>query len=175
MSDYCKIKCIRCRITDKNFSEYGIDDEDTYELVSRIIEKYPNETYIEKIGAAPTEGAYIDLVLDTNFPADCGDYGYCKPLTHAELELYYPLFKKILNVEPWELCNVEYCWYNCCEAPDYYETYETEFKLNECQLTGEETDLLLEYFKGYKGDSEIKKSILNKLKLQKELSSIKPN
>jgi hypothetical protein len=22
---------------------------------------------------------------------------------------------------------VEYCWYNCCEAPDYYDITEDEF------------------------------------------------
>ena len=70
---------------------------------------------------APTSESFLDYVLESEWDAD-GEYGITRALTDREKEKYRPKFAQIdpdINMDFVRL--VEFCWYNCCEAPDYYD------------------------------------------------------
>jgi hypothetical protein len=106
-----------------------------------IAQKYPNEDHeddfswylesvfpdifdyrtVNKFQIAPTEESYIDYVLEYELDAD-GEYGKTRALYESEKVKYMPAFQKIdpnINMDFVRL--VEFCWYNGCEAPDYYD------------------------------------------------------
>lgn len=76
---------------------------------------------------APTEENYIDYVLEYEYDAD-GEYGKTRALYDNEKKKYLPIFQQIdpdVNIDNVRL--VEFCWYNCCEAPDYYDDINDPF------------------------------------------------
>lgn len=76
---------------------------------------------------APTEESYIDYVLEYEYDAD-GEYGKTRALSDNEKAKYLPIFQQIdpdVNMDNVRL--VEFCWYNCCEAPDYYDDINDPF------------------------------------------------
>ena len=80
--------------------------------------------------ASPTRTFFIDYVLDRNDDVPDGDWGKTRALTENEQSKYLPVFLKIdpyINMRNVRL--VEYSWYNCSEAPDYYNetTYHDSF------------------------------------------------
>ena len=112
-----------------------------------IAQKYPNENheddfswYLEsalsdvfdygtvgKFQIAPTEENFVDYVLEYEWDAD-GEYGKTRALTENEKAKYLPTFQKIdpdINMDFVRL--VEFCWYNGCEAPDYYDDEHDSF------------------------------------------------
>lgn len=112
-----------------------------------IAEKYPNEDweddfswYLEKalpdvfdyrtIGKfqiAPTYENYFDYVLDYEYDAD-GEYGKTRTLYESEKAKYLPIFQKIdPNIDMNYVRLVEFCWYNGCEAPSYYDDENDSF------------------------------------------------
>jgi hypothetical protein len=119
MSDYCRQKVLRvpCEF-------YGIK--------KRLLEEKHEELFgygdIGKFQCAPTETDYIDYVLDYEYGEDCGEYGKQRPLYDSEKEKYAPIFRQIIpNIDMRHVRLVEYCWYNCCEAPDYYDDIDDPF------------------------------------------------
>ena len=116
-------------------------------IKSIIAQKYPNENheddfswYLEsalpdvfdyatvgKFQIAPTKENYIDYVIEKEWDAD-GEYGKTRALYESEKSKYLPMFQKIdpdINMDFVRL--VEFCWYNCCEAPDYYDDKNDSF------------------------------------------------
>ena len=76
---------------------------------------------------APTEERFIDYVLEYEWDAS-GEYGKTRALTEKEKEKYRHEFQKIdPNVNMYFVRLVEFCWYNCCEAPDYYDDEKDSF------------------------------------------------
>lgn len=79
---------------------------------------------------SPTETFFIDYVIDRDSDAYDGDWGKSRKLSEREQIKYLPEF---LKIDPYVNMNdvrlVEYCWYNCSEAPDYYDetTYHDSF------------------------------------------------
>jgi hypothetical protein len=70
---------------------------------------------------------YIDYVESTRRD-EVGEYGYVEKLNDEAKEKYKALFDKgefEYNVD--DLKRVRYCYYNSCEAPDYYDITEDEF------------------------------------------------
>lgn len=71
---------------------------------------------------------FIDLVLEREWGSE-GEWGKVRELYPAEKEKYLPIFQKVLpgldNLDNVRL--VEYCWYNCCEAPCYYDLKDDPF------------------------------------------------
>lgn len=80
---------------------------------------------------APTREFFIDYNLDYSKEAS-GDWGRSRPLRTSELTKYRRLFSNLLKgreISLKELALVEYCWYDCSEAPDYFDdaTYHDDF------------------------------------------------
>ena len=113
MSDYSRSKVIRCRIK----SEWNLD---VWDLESA----YPNKFKFPCLNAfevAPTEEPFIDYVLFHSYGEESGDFGFTRKLEIEEIEQYLPLFKEIIpNCTSDDLRYVDYCFYNCTEAPDYF-------------------------------------------------------
>lgn len=71
---------------------------------------------------------FVDFVLDYEYGCD-GEYGKVRELYPAEKAKYLPIFQKLFpeldNLDDVRL--VEFCWYNGCEAPDYYDLKDDPF------------------------------------------------
>ena len=115
-------------------------------IVRKLEEKYPDDVmddlgcYLEnvlpdlfgygdknKFQMSPTREPFIDYVLEYEYDCD-GDYGKVRDLYDSEKEKFRPVFQKIdpdINMDYVRL--VEFCWYNGCEAPDYYDPQEDPF------------------------------------------------
>ena len=127
MSEYVREKVLRIPIERLNisFTEEEMDD------LGWSIEKHFPDIFgyadIGKFQLAPTCEGFVDFVLDYEYGA-CGEYGKTRALTEREKEKYLPMFQKVdpeVNMEFVRL--VEFCWYNGCEAPDYYDETKDDF------------------------------------------------
>lgn len=122
MSDYCHRKVIRMKISEEEACKiFGVDDGWG---VSDLLEKTEFEI-------APTSDFFLDYVLSSRNDVE-GDWGRTRRLGNAEYVKYGSKFHKLLKgreVKPNELRLVEYCWYDCSEAPDYLDesTYHDDF------------------------------------------------
>ena len=137
MSTYVREKVLRIPVHKMNFAH----------IVRKIEEKYPDDDvmdditfYLEdvlpdlfgygdinKFQMAPTEEQFIDYVLDYEYDCD-GDYGKVRDLYDSEKSKFSPIFHQIdpdINMDFVKL--VEFCYYNGCEAPSYYDTTEDAF------------------------------------------------
>ena len=115
MSEYCHRKAVRLQI----------DEEVAYEVFNvndrwGVIEHLENTQF----EVAPTEQFFIDFNLPCSNEAE-GEWGKTRPLTDNEYKKYCVLFHDLINGEypilPYMLRLVEYCWYDCSEAPDYFD------------------------------------------------------
>lgn len=137
MSTYVREKVLRIPADKINFEN----------LVNELQKKYPDEDimddlscYLEegfpdlfdygtkcKFQMAPTTKPFIDYLIDYEY--DCeGEYGKVRELYDSEKEKFRPIFQKIdpnINMEFVRL--VEFCWYNGCEAEDYYDITDDPF------------------------------------------------
>ena len=81
---------------------------------------------------APTEKFFIDYNLPCNNEAE-GDWGKVRTLSETEYGKYEKLFNELFGYQlrcyPTDFRLVEYCWYDCSEAPDYFDesTYHDDF------------------------------------------------
>ena len=120
MSTYVRVKALRIPLEKLHWD--FVDELDDWEY--DLKEKFPGlfEYGTEgKFQLAPTESAFVDFVLEREWDAD-GEYGKTRSLTEREKAKYLPEFQKIApNVNMDDVRLVEFCWYNCCEAPDYYD------------------------------------------------------
>lgn len=112
-----------------------------------IAKKYPNENHeddfswylefalpdvfdygtIGKFQIAPTTERFFDYVLDYEYDA-YGEYGRTRALYDSEKGKYLPVFQQIdPNIDMNYVRLVEFCWYNCSEAPDYYDDMHDSF------------------------------------------------
>ena len=137
MSTYVREKVLR-------IPRYKIDFA---KIVHKLEEKYPEddvmddlEFYLEdvlpdlfdyrtknKFQMSPTREPFIDYVLEYEWDCD-GEYGKVRELYDSEKEKFRPIFQKLdpeVNMDFVHL--VEYCWYNCSEAPGYYDLKEDLF------------------------------------------------
>ena len=137
MSTYVREKVLRI----------PVERVDMSYIKSILTEKYPNEDhedvfsfYLEqalpdvfdyatvgKFQTSPTERPFFDYVLDYEYDAD-GEYGKTRALTENEKRKYLPVFQKIdpnINMDFVRL--VDFCWYNGCEADDYYDHMNDPF------------------------------------------------
>ena len=66
-------------------------------------------------------GDYIDWVYYSTYGEESGDFGFVRLLTQKELDVIKPYFDKLgVTYKDEDLRVINYCYYNCCEAPDYY-------------------------------------------------------
>lgn len=71
--------------------------------------------------AAPTVRPFIDYVLMERLSSK-ESYGKTRALTPGERKRYEPAFRRLFpDLDMEDVRYVEFCWYDGCEAPDYYE------------------------------------------------------
>lgn len=116
MSDYERNKVVRLKASLENLGVESLWD---------LEEKYQDLFGIGDVGkfeTAPTEEPFIDFILYHSYGDECGEWGRARRLTDKELEKYIPIFKQIYpTVTSENLRYVDYCFYNCSEAPDYFD------------------------------------------------------
>ena len=113
MSDYSKYKVLRYPISDEDRDR--IEDMSEYAGYKRI----KNCGYFETTGT--DSGIYLDYVLEHTYGDECGEYGKTRDLVESEKAGFKHLFEQFFSdIDMNKVRLVEYCWYNCCEPPDYY-------------------------------------------------------
>lgn len=123
MSDYRYMRVIRCKVDMNKIGVSSIWDlEDKFhDLFDMSLPRYFEKAPVE-------EENYLDYVLKPEVSYDGGDWGKSRYLTDNETAKYLPLFKQIYpDVEEKDLRAVEYCWYDCSEAPLYFNVVEEEW------------------------------------------------
>ena len=126
MSDYCKEKVLRVPLDKYGFT-FAIDFEQDLEKRDRL--KYLSYGGVNSFQIAPTKRLFLDLLLDYDYEVNCGEYGRTRALYDSEKLKYAIPFNSMLpgiNMDDVRL--VEFCWYNCTEAPDYYEENDEFYK-----------------------------------------------
>ena len=137
MSTYVREKVLRiprekmnfahiARKLEENYPEANIMDDLGFYLESTLPELFGYGD-VNKFQMSPTCEPYIDYVLDYEY--DCeGDYGKVRELYDSEKKKFRSTFEKLdpdINMDYVRL--VEFCWYNGCEAPDYYDIANDPF------------------------------------------------
>lgn len=123
MSDYRHMRVIRCKV---DMNKIGVSS--LWDLEDKFPELFDirKSNYFEK--SPVEEENYLDYVLKSEISYDGGDWGKVRYLTDNETAKYLPLFKQIYpDVEEKDLRAVEYCWYDCSEAPLYFNVVEEEW------------------------------------------------
>ena len=125
MSDYCKQKVLRVPLDKYNF--VCAEEYKDY-LKDRNMLEYLQYGEVDAFQIAPTERLFLDLVLEYNYGGECNEYGKTRALSDKEKFKYNTVFKTMLpNVNMNDVRLVEFCWYNCSEAPDYYDEENDDF------------------------------------------------
>lgn len=127
MSTYVREKVLRIPLEKLNlqFTEEEKDDL-SWSLEERFPDIFDYATE-GKFQLAPTSCDFVDFVLEKEWDAD-GEYGKTRSLSECEKAKYLPKFQQIdpdVNMDDVRL--VEFCWYNGCEAPDYYDETDDPF------------------------------------------------
>ena len=82
---------------------------------------------VGKFQFAPTESEFIDYVVDYEYDAQ-GEFGKVRELYQSEFNKAARLFAQIMpDAEFSAIRLVEFSWYNCSEAPDYYSQKKDKF------------------------------------------------
>lgn len=112
-------------------NKYGDDYKDDF--IWYLENEFPDVfdyATVGKFQTSPTERPFFDYVLEYEYDAD-GEYGKIRELTSNEKMKYLPVFQKIdpsINMIKMNWVHlVEFCWYNCCEAPSYYDDMDDPF------------------------------------------------
>lgn len=137
MSTYVKEKVLRVpvecvdithiqNILAEKFPGEDHEDDFPFYLEQAMPELFDYAT-VGKFQTSPTERPFFDYVLYYEYDAD-GEYGKTRALTENEKKKYLPTFQKLdpnINMDSVRL--VEFCWYNGCEADDYYDEEKDDF------------------------------------------------
>lgn len=129
MSDYHKMKVVRYKLTPDDLAHYQVPD--TYSMEDKFSEVFQrNEIHFEP--ALTDTPIYLDCILEEDDGE--GDYGKSRALYPEEKSkfgamlqtLFAEMDKQMGNVHQRlpDLRNlrlVEFCWYDCTEAPDYFD------------------------------------------------------
>lgn len=127
MSDYVRAKVIRYPLDD--FYE-KMKFEDMFELeefFKGIDGTFGNcsshlNTFTVKCTWNWESHYYLDYFLNYEYGSDMGDYGISYELTEEQKEKWEDRFGKYLkDIDKDKFRLVEYCYYNGCDCPDYYE------------------------------------------------------
>lgn len=138
MSTYVREKVLRIPF-EKLFKTCSISDwftSDDLDDMSWLLEKkFPNEFEYATVGKfqiSPAEDEFIDFVLEYEWDSFCGDFGKVRDLYNIEKENFLPVFQRLnpdFTLENMDNVKVvEFCWYNCCEAPNYYDVEDDFYK-----------------------------------------------
>lgn len=123
MSDYVHKKVVRLPFPKEIMDKYNVDDcyECETHLKDLLGELWSNSKKNSFHLECTNKGYYIDWVYYSTYGEESGDFGFVRMLTQKELDVIKPYFDKLgFNYKDEDLRLVNYCYYNCCEAPDYY-------------------------------------------------------
>lgn len=131
MSDYVRKKQVLYPVTKELLEKLNCDD--IYDLE----EKFPARSKFEAEGFIDYSGTknynqYLAYELDSDYGAESGEFGRSRFLKPSEQEKYKRLFSEVIPedlIDPTLFKYVDYCYYNCCEADDYYvkkDSFEEE-------------------------------------------------
>jgi hypothetical protein len=137
MSTYVREKVLRIPMDKIDFSfitaamkakfpNEELDDDFDFYLEETFPELFEYRTR-GKFQRAPTTEEFLDYVLDYEWDAE-GEYGKTRALSDTEKMKYLTVFQKVdLNINMDWVRLVEFCWYNCSEAPNYYDHMNDPF------------------------------------------------
>jgi len=124
MSTYVRYKEIMYPITEEDVKKVGYNNlEDYWDDFSWDFKE--NDNFEVQCPVAEVNGKYVSnyylcYVLKYVYDAD-GEFGRSRSLTPTEQEKYKEIFsKKLKDVDPSKFRLVDFCYYNGCDAPDYY-------------------------------------------------------
>jgi hypothetical protein len=123
MSDYVHNKVVRLPFPKEIISKCNADDVyDCETYLKELLGELWNCRKKNHFSLTCTDnGYYIDWVYYSTYGEESGDFGFVRLLTQKELNIIKPYFDKLGVVyKDEDLRVVNYCYYNCCEAPDYY-------------------------------------------------------
>ena len=131
MSDYERNKQVLYPVTKELLEK--LNCKDIYDLEEKFPagSKFEVEGFID-YGGTEDFNKYLAYELDSNYGVESGEFGRSRFLKPSEQEKYKKLFSEVI---PEDLIDtslfkyVDYCYYNCCEADDYYvkkDSFEEE-------------------------------------------------
>lgn len=120
MGEYCHRKAVRFKI-DEAIACRLLNVDDRWDIENLL--KAPFEI-------APTEEFFIDYNLPCSNDKE-GDWGKVRTLYWSEYNKYKKLFNELFSYQL-RCCStdfrvVEYCWYDCREAPSYFDETTDDF------------------------------------------------
>ena len=132
MSDYVRAKVIRYPL-DEFYKKMKFDDEyELEEFFKGIDETFGScsshlNTFTVECTWNGESHYYLDYFLNYEYGSDMGDYGISYELTEEQKEKWKDRFGKYLkDIDKNKFRLVEYCYYNGCDCPDYYEVTPKE-------------------------------------------------
>ncbi len=132
MSDYVRIKAIRCKLCNENdyFKDKDYKDTDDIAEILKINKEWeikPNELNIKSgLNFETNEYEYfIDFNLFKSYGEEGSDFSFARELTTAEQVKYLNKFIKVIpSIKSTDLRYVDYCYYNGVDEPAVYEVKE---------------------------------------------------
>lgn len=126
MSDYVRNKVLRAPFPETFLKKYNTDND--IAKVANFIAFNESPKLGKYFEISITTGSvYLDLVLDHSYGDECGEFGIVRELNKEQQDRYRLIFEQIIpDIDMSTVRYVDYCWYNCCEAPDYYEIEELD-------------------------------------------------
>lgn len=129
MSDYVHNKQVLYPITRELLNKIGVTDSS--EIKIHPLDNIEVEYFVDYAGDGEHR-EYLAFTLYSDYGVESGDFGRSRFLKPAEQEKYKKLFSEIIPedlIDPSLFKYVDYCYYNCCEADDYYvkkDSFEEE-------------------------------------------------
>lgn len=130
MSDYVHNRVVRLPLPEQIISKCDTENDDPYDFYETYLKDLLGELWgrNNKFTLTLTDKAYyIDWVYYHSYGEESGDFGFSRLLTEKELRVIKPYFNKLcVDYKDEDLRVVDYCYYNCCDEPDYYSIEEND-------------------------------------------------
>lgn len=120
MSDYVRNKQVLYPVTKELLDILNVSD--VFDLEFPKGSKFEAEAFID-YGGTRNRNQYLAYELSSTYGEGNDDFGRARFLKPSEQEKYKKIFSEVI---PEDLIDsslfkyVDYCYYNCCEADDYY-------------------------------------------------------
>lgn len=124
MSDYVHNKVVRLPFPKEILKKCNTEDAyDCEHYLSDLLGELWDNNKKNSFNLVETDEAYyIDWVYYSTYGENSGDFGNVRMLSSNELKAIKPYFDKLqVKYKDEDLRAVEYCYYNCSEAPDFYD------------------------------------------------------
>lgn len=131
MSDYVRNKQVLYPVTKELLEKLNCYDIYDLEDRSPLGSNFIIEGFVDYSGTK-NYNQYLAYELDSDYGAESGEFGRARFLKPSEQEKYKKLFSEVIPedlIDPTLFKYVDYCYYNCCEADDYYvkkDSFEEE-------------------------------------------------